>query len=241
LYGQLADIEEIVSIATAADIPVLEDCAEAHGARRNGKLAGSFGAVGCFSFYPTKNLGALGDGGAIVTSDENILKRLKQLRQYGWGDKYHVDIPGGRNSRLDEMQAAVLREKLPHLDDWNEQRRNIAIKYNEAFRDLPMTLPVSMELDYVAHLYVVQVENRDSFREHMKACGVATVVHFPVPDHLQKAYECTFKQGSLPVTERACDHVVTLPCYPGMTAGQVESVIEAVRTWFKPMQLAKLG
>ncbi len=229
LYGQLADIASIVGLAAEFGVPVIEDCAQAHGAALRGKRAGSFGAAGCFSFYPTKNLGALGDGGAVITSSSEIAARVRQLRQYGWNGKYHVETAGGRNSRLDEMQAAVLRSKLPHLDAWNARRRSVASQYNEAFRNLSLGRPLISGDDYVAHLYVLRVDDRDRFRSVLSERGVASDIHFPVPDHLQPAYPCRETRGMLPVTEAACDRVVSLPCFPGISAAQVEHVIEAVK------------
>lgn len=232
LYGQLADIESIVAMAGEAKIPVLEDCAQSHGATRGGQRAGSFGTIGCFSFYPTKNLGALGDGGAVVTHSAELDARLRQLRQYGWRTKYHVNVSGGRNSRLDEMQAAILREKLPHLDRWNAERRQIARRYNQAFSTLPLRCPASVDDDYVAHLYVLRLTGRDDFRAFLKEQGVTTDVHYPIPDHQQTAY--TYPAGSsLPVTEEACGQVVSLPCFPGMTDEEVEHVSHAVRLYFE--------
>ncbi|OPA99689.1 erythromycin biosynthesis sensory transduction protein eryC1 [Pseudomonas fluorescens] len=230
LYGQLANIEEIVRIASAAGVPVLEDCAQAHGARRNGKQAGSFGTVACFSFYPTKNLGALGDGGAIVTDNDELATRIRQLRQYGWTQKYQVSVPGGRNSRLDEMQAAILRVKLPHLDTWNQQRRDIVKRYNAAFAALAMQLPCSTDEDYVGHLYVVRVKARAQFAAALKEKAVNTDIHYPIADHQQPAYAAS--PAALGETERACETVISLPCYPGLTAEEVERVIEAVTTYF---------
>ncbi|MDH0748963.1 DegT/DnrJ/EryC1/StrS family aminotransferase [Pseudomonas sp. GD03842] len=235
LYGQLANIEEIVRIAAGAGVPVLEDCAQSHGARRNGKQAGSFGDIACFSFYPTKNLGALGDGGAIVTNDDHLNTRIRQLRQYGWSQKYQVAIPGGRNSRLDEMQAAILRVKLPLLDSWNEQRRSIAQRYNAAFASLEMQLPASVAEDYVAHLYVVRIKNRADLAAALKAKLISTDIHYPIADHHQPAYPSAPSQ-SLTVTEQACDTVISLPCFPGLTDEEVDRVIEAVTAYFSKEQ-----
>jgi len=235
LYGQLANVEEIVRIATAAGVPVLEDCAQSHGARRNGKQAGSFGTIACFSFYPTKNLGALGDGGAIVTNDDELAARIRQLRQYGWSQKYQVAVPGGRNSRLDEMQAAILRVKLPHLDTWNEQRRSIATRYNAAFASLDMQLPSSTGEDYVAHLYVVRVKERAAFAAALKEKMVSTDIHYPIADHKQPAYSAA-PTSSLQVTEQACETVISLPCFPGLTDEEVDRVIEAVTAYFSKEQ-----
>ena len=232
LYGQLGHIEELVRVADDAGVPLIEDCAQAHGAARNGNQAGSFGRIGCFSFYPTKNLGAFGDGGAIVTSDLEVAARVRRLRQYGWSQKYVVEAAGGRNSRLDEIQAAVLREKLAHLAQWNAQRRDIARRYNAAFASLPVRCPCSTGEDYVAHLYVLRVEGRESFREFLKARGVTTDVHYPIPDHRQPAYRVP-DIAAMEVTESACASVVSLPCYPGLTEAEVERVIAAVREYFQ--------
>ncbi|RYZ85791.1 MAG: DegT/DnrJ/EryC1/StrS family aminotransferase [Proteobacteria bacterium] len=232
LYGQLADIKEIVKIARAAGVAVIEDCAQSHGAVRDGKQAGSFGDISCFSFYPTKNLGALGDGGAVASDNAALMSKSRTFRQYGWSKKYHVDTAGGCNSRLDEIQAAILRVKLPHLDSWNASRRSIATRYNSAFANLPMTLP-SIGSDYVAHLYVVRVQSRDAFRQHMESKGVSTDVHYPIPDHLQKAYPEAKTLGSLTNTEAASSSIVTLPCFPNLPAEQVDQVISAVQSFFK--------
>jgi dTDP-4-amino-4,6-dideoxygalactose transaminase len=233
LYGQLADVETLVALCRQAGVPLLEDCAQAHGAVRNGQQAGSFGDVGCFSFYPTKNLGALGDGGAVVTQSTDLAARIRSLRQYGWSQKYTVATPGGRNSRLDEMQAAILREKLPHLERWNAQRREIARRYSEAFAGLPVRCPPSMAEDYVAHLYVIRLENRGAFRGFLKDRGVATDIHYPIPDHLQPAYANARTCGGMRTTETACARVVSLPCFPGLLEDEVAVVIDAVRLFFQ--------
>lgn len=232
LYGQLAAIEELVSIAGKAGVPLIEDCAQSHGASRNGKQAGSFGTISCFSFYPTKNLGALGDGGAVVTSDHDLAERTKVLRQYGWSQKYQVAVPGGRNSRLDEMQAAILREKLPHLDGWNAARRQIAARYNQEFASLRLRCPVSVDPDYVAHLYVLRVQKRDAFREFLAQRGITTDVHYPIPDHQQPAYT-SLPQEPLEVTMLASGEVVSLPCFPGLRNDDVQRVVSAVVEYFK--------
>jgi aminotransferase EvaB len=231
LYGQMAHIDSLVRIAQKAGIPVLEDCAQAHGARCNGKQAGSFGDVACFSFYPTKNLGALGDGGAVVTNNAALSSRIRQLRQYGWAKKYQVSVPGGRNSRLDEMQAAILRMKLPHLDNWNAQRRSIAKQYNEAFAGLAMKLPSSVGDDYVAHLYVIRVQDRSRFATSLSEKLISTDIHYPIADHRQPANDVAHSLV-LPVTEAACDEVISLPCFPGLTEEEVARVIDAVTSYF---------
>ena len=233
LYGQLAAIERLVEIAAARGVPLLEDCAQAHGAERGGRQAGSFGTIGTFSFYPTKNLGAIGDGGAIVCQDQALALKVKQLRQYGWTSKYRVEVAGGRNSRLDEIQAAILRAKLPQLCHANAERQAIARRYNEAFSDLPLERPSSMASDYVAHLYVIRVQKRDAFRAFLAQQGVSTDIHYPVPDHLQSVNLQGHPAFDLAQSEKACASVVSLPCYPGLTAPQVEAVIAAVRVFFE--------
>jgi dTDP-4-amino-4,6-dideoxygalactose transaminase len=233
LYGQLADIQDIVEIATRKGVPTIEDCAQAHGASRGGRRAGSFGTVGCFSFYPTKNLGALGDGGAVTTNDPAVAAHLLQLRQYGWSMKYRVDTPGGRNSRLDEMQAALLREKLGMLDGWNGERRRIGNRYNQAFARLPVRCPISLGEDFVAHLYVVRHVERDALRSHLEGCGIGTDIHYPVPDHLQKGYASHQSEGDLPITEDACRTVLSLPCFPGLADTEQKRVISALESFFE--------
>lgn len=231
LYGQLADMAAIVPMCRAAGVPLVEDCAQAHGAQRDGRRAGAFGDVACFSFYPTKNLGALGDGGAVVTPRDDIAAAVRALRQYGWEAKYHVVHDGGRNSRLDELQAAVLRDKLPHLDRQNAERRAIARRYNAAFEGLPLRLPAVGD-DHAMHLYVVRLEARDALRAHLQAAGVASEVHYPVPDHRQAVLHTAGEAPVLPVTEAACASVLSLPCYPGLRPEEVDQVIAAVRGFF---------
>ena len=232
LYGQLAAVEEVAEIAARFDVPLIEDVAQAHGARRGGRTAGSFGALACFSFYPTKNLGALGDGGAVVCSDGQLGARVRSLRQYGWGRKYHNEVAFGRNSRLDEMQAAVLNDKLPRLDDANEARRAIARAYRDAFSDLPLELPASLGSDHVVHLYVVRTTRRDELRGFLGDQGIASDIHFPVPDHRQAIHAAQYAGVSLPQAEAACATVLSLPCYPGMPPAHVEKVVAAVRSFF---------
>lgn len=231
MYGYLGNVEAIIEVATGAGIPVIEDCAHAHGAMLNEKRAGSFGTLGCFSFYPTKNLGALGDGGTIVTNDHSLARKARLLRQYGWDKKYSIGLDGSRNSRLDEIQAAVLREKLPFLNCWNKERREIARTYNEAFSGLPIICPCSLEEDHVFHLYVIRVSNRDSFREFLTHFGVMTEVHYPIPDHLQPVYSSK-KDFNLPVTERICQEVVTLPCQSSLDKESVQRVIQIVKEYY---------
>lgn len=229
LYGQLADVAAIAALCRDAGVPLVEDCAQAHGARRDGRSAGAWGRIGAYSFYPTKNLGALGDGGALVTDDAALAERLRQLRQYGWRAKYEVVLSGGCNSRLDEIQAAVLHAKLPGLDAANARRRAIAARYNQAFADLPLRLPASTGDDYVAHLYVLRTARRAALQAHLAAAGVACEVHYPIADHLQPVLAVAGMPPSLPVSEAACAQVLTLPCFVGLGDAQVAQVIDAVR------------
>ncbi|WP_156909517.1 DegT/DnrJ/EryC1/StrS family aminotransferase [Ottowia thiooxydans] len=228
LYGRLANMPAIAPLCRAAGVPLIEDCAQAHGARQAGRLAGAWGDVGCFSFYPTKNLGALGDGGALVTADKALAERMRALRQYGWGAKYEVAHEGGRNSRLDELQAAVLAAKLPLLDAANARRRAIAARYGAAFSHLPLQAPLADGEDDVAHLYVVRSARRDALRAHLASQGIASDVHYPVPDHRQPLLGTTLASLHLPATEAACAQILTLPCFVGMTDQQVGHVIAAV-------------
>jgi len=206
---------------------VVEDCAQAHGARLADKAAGSWGKLGCFSFYPTKHLGALGDAGAVVTNAHSLAARIRELRQYGWRRKYECALQGGRNSRLDEMQAAVLLAKLPYLDGWNARRREIAARYSELLRGSDLQLPLPSGGDDVAHLYVVRTHRRDIVRTHLAEQGIAAEVHYPIPDHRQEPHQSACE---LPVSEACCREILTLPCFPEMRDDEVERVAEAVKT-----------
>jgi dTDP-3-amino-2,3,6-trideoxy-4-keto-D-glucose/dTDP-3-amino-3,4,6-trideoxy-alpha-D-glucose/dTDP-2,6-dideoxy-D-kanosamine transaminase len=230
LYGRLADVEEVVALCKPLGIPVLEDCAQAHGASRGGRKAGSFGTLGCFSFYPTKNLGALGDGGAITTDDAALAAQLRELRQYGWDSKYRVGRTGGRNSRLDEMQAAMLRIKLPHLDRWNEERRSLARRYAREIQNPRVRCPNDFGPDNVAHLFVVCCEDRDGFRGHLDGHGVSSDIHYPIPDHRQPGYGGTVHAG-LSETERLAGQIVTIPCFAELAEDEIRQVIQAVNSW----------
>jgi len=231
LYGRMADVDAILRWARPRGIPVVEDCAQAHGAKRDGKRAGAHGTIGCFSFYPTKNLGALGDGGAVVTDDAGIATRVRALRQYGWSSKYHADLPGGRNSRLDELQAAVLLSKLPHVDRWNERRRTIAARYRERLNNSQIRPPPDGGEEHVTHLFVVRVEGRTSLCAELSANAIGHDIHYPVPDHRQPAFDCGGEVVALPVTERVTDEVLSLPCFPEMTDDEVDQVVAVCNAW----------
>lgn len=228
LYGRLAPIEQIVELCHQRGVPVIEDCAQAVGAERGGRRAGSFGDAATFSFYPTKNLGALGDGGAVVTSQPELAASLLRLRQYGWTSKYSIGVDGGRNSRLDEIQAAVLRVRLPHIAAWNERRRQIIKRYAVAADGTSLTiLPVDGE-DHVGHLAVGLTPSRDDVMRALEAAGVGTDVHYPVPDHRQPAFAEEFADVILPVTESTSQQLVTVPCFPELTESEVQQVCDAL-------------
>jgi len=233
LYGQPANMNAINVIAEKHGLKVLEDCAQAHGARIGQRRVGALGHAAAFSFYPGKNLGALGDGGAITTNDAELANAVRVLRNYGSQAKYHNDVKG-YNSRLDELQAALLRVKLPHLDADNESRRQIAARYNAAFRALPLTLPfVTQWAEPVWHLYVVRVRDRDALAEKLVKAGVGTLVHYPIAPHLQPAYaDLCLPQGRFPLAEAMAQGVLSLPIWPNMPEDAQQAVIAAVRAIF---------
>ncbi len=232
LYGRLANIDNIVAWCKLKNVSLIEDCAQAHGAYSSKGRAGTFGDVACFSFYPTKNLGSLGDGGAITTSDASLAHKLRSLSQYGWSTKYQVELSGGFNSRLDEIQAAILRIRLKVLDVANEKRLKIAAMYSDLIVNPNITLPVfDSSGGYVAHLYVVRCKERASLKEYLAARGIATDIHYPIPDHMQQAY---YNSGiSLPITEKLCREILTLPCFPEMSIDQAHEVIDGCNAWKK--------
>jgi dTDP-4-amino-4,6-dideoxygalactose transaminase len=229
LYGQPADLKTITEIAYKHGLRVIEDCAQAHGAVYHGKRVGTRGDMACFSFYPTKNLGAIGDGGMIVTSDPELAKHSRLLREYGWTGRYISDIPG-MNSRLDEIQAAVLRVKLKHLDSANTARRHLASLYNEGLSMLGIAAPkVRPEAEHVYHLYVIRYPERNVLQAFLKEQGVDTLIHYPVPVHRQPAYIGRLRcAGELPETELTARTVLSLPMYPELATSEVNTVIEAI-------------
>lgn len=232
LYGQPADLGAICAQAQARGIPVVEDCAQAHGARWAGRRVGTWGAAAAFSFYPTKNLGALGDGGAVFSGDAAVAERVRRLRQYGWRQRYLSEEPG-RNSRLDELQAAILRVKLRYLDAENAHRARLAARYCAAARSLPgLVWPtVGTQAEHVWHQFVVRTQKRDALVEFLSARGIRAGVLYPVPAHRQPAYAQAI---SLPATERACAEVLSLPCHPGLTEVDVDRVLAALKEWPTP-------
>jgi dTDP-4-amino-4,6-dideoxygalactose transaminase len=233
LYGQPADLEPILSLARLRGLAVIEDCAQAHGARLGSARVGTLGTAGCFSFYPTKNLGALGDGGALVTGDARVADRARLLREYGWRERFESEIAGA-NSRLDPLQAAVLRAKLPHLDADNAARARIAARYREALADLPLVLPEPAPgTEHVWHLFVIRCGERDALRAHLAERGVAAAIHYPRPVHRQAAYASRVALAdSLAATDALAPRILSLPLYPELGAAEVEQVIAAIREFY---------
>ena len=229
LYGQPADMDAVKKIAARHGLLVIEDAAQAHGGRYKGNPAGSLGAAAAFSFYPGKNLGALGDGGAVVTSDADLARRIRQLRNYGSEIKYDHQL-AGFNSRLDELQAAVLRVKLRHLDDWNARRRSAAAYYLSRLLPARIGLPaVPHFADPVWHLFVIRSERRDALRVALAAKSIETGIHYPVPPHMQPAYaHLEMPAGSLPISERLHAQVLSLPIGPTITQEQLARVVEII-------------
>jgi len=231
LYGQPADMDPIMEIAVKYRLKVIEDAAQAHGARYKGKRTGGLGDAAGFSFYPGKNLGAFGDGGAVTTNDSMIAERVRQLRNYGSQIKYSHDIKGV-NSRLDELQAAFLRVKLRHLDEWNDRRRKIADQYLVellAYDYLTLT-QVPPWAEPVWHIFVIRTPKRDRLQKHLADCGIQTLIHYPVPPHRQGAYK-EFAHLSLPVSEMIHKEVLSLPIGPAMDAGHVQCVCRALEKY----------
>lgn len=233
LYGYPADMSAIMDIARHYGLYVIEDCAQSHGAAFQKKKTGTWGHLAAFSFYPTKNLGALGDGGAVVTDDLELAKKMRSLREYGWQQRYISDF-AGMNTRLDELQAAVLRVKLQYLEQENNQRRHLADIYNKLLSATPLLLPeCDRDADPVYHQYVVQSRHRDHLKEFLKTNSVGTLIHYPVPVHRQPAYQGRVNLGSggLPETEKACQKILSLPMYPQMTNEQAQQVAELIAHW----------
>ena len=233
LYGKLGDVDGIrdaVSRHKPERVWLIEDCSQAHGAVRRGSRAGAFGDIGTFSFYPTKNLAALGDGGALVTNDDALAGRLRLLRQYGWESRYNSVVARGRNSRMDELQAAILRIKLPRLDEWNHVRREVIRRYMDASRGSLLRFPHAPEQDFVAHLCVVRHPDRAQARRHFEQKGIATDIHYPINDYDQVTMRSISWRGtSMTVTERSSKEIFTLPCFAEMTEAEIERVCAALR------------
>lgn len=228
IYGHPVELEPILHFARQHNLRVIEDCAQAHGAKYKGQNVGTWGDFGCFSFYPTKNLGALGDGGAVVSVDPELAAKVRLLREYGWTPqaRYVSQVPG-MNSRLDELQAAILRVKLRYLDAWNDVRRAMATLYAHHLPSRVVQPVERAHCHHVYHLYVVRVPQRERVRSELSAAGIATAIHYPVPIHQQPAYH-DYGHVSLPHTERAAGEILSLPMHPLMTASQVEEVAAAL-------------
>jgi dTDP-4-amino-4,6-dideoxygalactose transaminase len=232
LYGHPADMPAIMDIASRYDLFVIEDCAQSHGAAIDGRRTGAWGHLSAFSFYPTKNLGALGDGGAVVTNDSELAERARLMREYGWRDRYVSYLPG-MNTRLDEIQAAILRGKLRFLDEENLRRQALAKVYEETLSSINLKLPsCSPGARHVYHQYVVRSKHRDSLREFLRERGVGTLIHYPVPIHQQPAYQGRLRcVSSMLNTERVAREILSLPMYPELTSEQVRQVAEKIVLW----------
>jgi dTDP-4-amino-4,6-dideoxygalactose transaminase len=231
LYGQPADMNPINEIAQEHGLKVIEDAAQAHGARYKGRIAGSLGDTAGFSFYPTKNLGAIGDAGAVVTNDNDLADKVRVLRNYGSRIKYKNEVKGF-NSRLDELQAAFLRVKLCHLDDWNNRRRKLAMAYLDQLSGIPdLVLPhVPKWAEPIWHQFVVRHPKRDALQAYLKESGIGTLIHYPIPPHLSGAYsDLRYKEGSFPITERIANTVLSLPMGLHLEEDAIKSVTEAIR------------
>jgi len=229
LYGQPARMTKILEFAKKNHLKVIEDCAQATGAEYRGQKVGTLGDIGCFSFYPTKNLGAIGDGGAVVTNDQALFEKIQYLRQYGWKERY-ISAFVGWNSRLDEMQAAILRVKLRHLDTDNGKRRAIAKTYMERLKLKGLILPkIADDIAHVFHLFVVRVQGRDKFLSYLSGRGIAAAIHYPLAVHMQPAFNSP--KVSLPVTEKICGEILSLPMYPELQPQDIDQVCEQVNIW----------
>jgi dTDP-4-amino-4,6-dideoxygalactose transaminase len=230
LYGGLADMSRIIDVSEGLGLSVLEDCAQAHGAAADGKMAGTWGVAGAYSFYPTKNLGAYGDGGLVITGDEEVAGRLRALRNYGMSGRDHLEEVG-MNSRLDELQAAILRVKLKRLEVWNARRKELASRYLQALAGLPLRLPAwKGGEEHCFHLFVVSCEERNRLAEYLEINGIRTAIHYPIPLNQQKP----FREGaaSCPESERAARSVLSLPLYPALREEEQERVIDVIKDFF---------
>lgn len=234
LYGQPADMDPILNIARKYGLKVIEDACQAHGARYKGKKVGTLGDIGCFSFYPTKNLGAYGDGGIVLTNDPEIDKRVRLLRDYGREKKYYHRVKGF-NSRLDEIQAAILLVKLKYLDKWNERRREVASLYNKFLKNDKVSTPIEKEKDsHVYHLYVIRANRRNELQKFLAKKGIQTQIHYPVPIHLQDGYrEFKVKKGNLTITERYAREILSLPIFPELKMDKIKYICKEINSFYK--------
>lgn len=235
LYGRaVPSTEQIVKLCHKHNVFVVEDCAQAHGATINGKHVGGFGDASAYSFYPTKNLGAIGDGGAVLTNSQNVAMLARQLRQYGWSEKYYSTITGARNSRLDEIQAAFLTLFLDDLQSENKERVEVSNYYKKNISNSAVSLP-QMEVDCdVVHLYVLKSKYRDELLKYLNDNGVAAMVHYPIPDYKQPSMLNKHKNVFLENTDRLCNEIMTLPCFPGITLSELRHVVDLINAWQPP-------
>jgi dTDP-4-amino-4,6-dideoxygalactose transaminase len=234
IYGQPAEMHKILEIAKAHELAVVEDCSQAHGAEIGGQKVGTFADISAYSCYPTKNLGGTGDGGVILCRSKEFAEKIKSLRQYGWNEVRESTIPGF-NSRLDELQAAILRIKLQYLADDNAKRRAIALRYNQAFQDLPITLPALSETElHAMHLHVIECDRREELMKHLRSKQIGASLHYPLAVHQQAAYANRIRGGDdLPVTDQFYQKNLTLPMYPELSNDAVEHIISTVQNWFR--------
>jgi dTDP-4-amino-4,6-dideoxygalactose transaminase len=227
IFGQPADMNEIMQIARDHDLKVIEDSAQSFGSRYQGQMTGSIGELGAYSFFPSKNLGCYGDGGMVTTNSDEFAQALKIYRNHGSSKQYHHDVIG-YNSRLDELQAVILRIKLKHIDEYNRNRRRVAETYNELLKDSPITTPIiQKDRDHIFHQYTVLADNRDAIKNHVLSQQIASAVYYPVPLHLQKAFSDS-PQVTLPVTEDVSHHCVSFPVFPEMTEEQIQAVCKTI-------------
>ena len=235
LYGQMVDMEKVMELANKYNLYVIEDCSQSHGATQNGQECGTFGHINCFSLYPGKNLGAYGDAGVIVTNEEQYYNSLIKIRNYGSSVKYYHDFLG-KNARLDTLQAAVLNVKIKYLNDWNKKRNHVANKYFELLKNIPeIKLPKINEINYsVFHLFVIKTNYRDELMDYLNNFKIPTVIHYPIPIHLQKAYtNLGFKKGDFPITEKIADQIISLPIHPNLYDEEIEFIANKINDFFQ--------
>jgi dTDP-4-amino-4,6-dideoxygalactose transaminase len=232
LYGQASKMDDVVEICKKYNLRLVEDCAQSHGAKFDGRTTGTFGDIGCFSFYPSKNLGAFGDGGAIVTDDPEINRAMRMYRNYGSEVRYYNKVVGA-NSRLDEIQAGLLRVRLKHMEELNAEKVEISERYLREIHNLLIELPKTREhCTHIWHQFVIRTERRDELMQYLKNKGISTIIHYPVPPHLQEAYTYLgHKTGDYPITERYANQVLSIPLYNGMTKEEQDYVIRAINEW----------
>ena len=232
LYGQMCDMDKIMEVANEYSLKVVEDACQAHGAEWKGLKSGNFGDAACYSYYPSKNLGAFGDGGMIVTKDETFSDKIKMLRNYGQKERYY-NVIEGINSRLDEIQAAVLRAMLPHLDKWNRRRREIAGHYCSSNNNPDIKHPIEEEVaKHVFHLYVIQIKSRENLQRYLNNHGIETIIHYPLPIYKQQAYShLNVSNVHCPVAEKAAEQILSIPIYPELTDEEVKYIIDCLNSW----------